>query len=828
MPFIQSSSKIKYVVIIGYALLFIVMILGIITVYKNLVNFSERKVKDEDLRELIIVGNTISKLYEIESAQNFFSIENAQEYFERYNATIPQINANLDTLKSFSKDSARIGKLDTINLLLIEKEKNLREITILLDSIRKAPTVVKQTINAFIPKNLNKDIADYLERQNIFVHEDTSSDTTIIKAERKRLFGRIKDAFVGKQDSTVIVENRPTVTREKFAFAIDTVVNMVRYSERLNLERQKRFQYALLDKHTLMSNTNTMLTARIDELLKEIETEELKKSIQLLKEKENTLSNSQKTVYGVSWAAFAIALIFGLMFLADINASNRYRKQLEISNKKIKDLLQLREMLMLSISHDIKAPASSIQGYIELMSDDLDTEKGKHYLRNMKNSTEHILTLANNLLDFRKLQDGLWLKKEINFNLYNLTNEIALSFKPIAEAKKLKFRIDNHLPNDLMVFSDPYMMRQIFSNIISNAIKYTPQGSVSVMYRVESTDNKQLRLQFSVKDTGCGIDKAYQEVIFQEFQQLHIESLGQKGEGNGLGLAIVKGLTEALEGHIAIQSEKGKGAEFIVSLPLKRKKPTEIEKKTAKTYHYDLQNLSALIIDDDPMQLTMLSEMLQRKAMRVTTESVPQNAIEILKEKKFDIIFIDIQMPVMNGLELVRKIASINQSTPKIALSAKSEISLQDIKNHGFNDFLNKPFTSSEIYDVVHRYIQNTAFDTVDEEQNRNEGVYKLIEFVKDDKESSLNILHSFEEETSKNLLALNDALACSDIETSSNIAHKILPLFKMINDDETAHILALVESKKPIADTDKKRLFTLIKKQMEATKKLILQIENR
>lgn len=828
MPFIQSSSKIKYVVIIGYALLFIVMILGIITVYKNLVNFSERKVKDEDLRELIIVGNTISKLYEIESAQNFFSIENAQEYFERYNATIPQINANLDTLKSFSKDSARIGKLDTINLLLIEKEKNLREITILLDSIRKAPTVVKQTINAFIPKNLNKDIADYLERQNIFVHEDTSSDTTIIKAERKRLFGRIKDAFVGKQDSTVIVENRPTVTREKFAFAIDTVVNMVRYSERLNLERQKRFQYALLDKHTLMSNTNTMLTARIDELLKEIETEELKKSIQLLKEKENTLSNSQKTVYGVSWAAFAIALIFGLMFLADINASNRYRKQLEISNKKIKDLLQLREMLMLSISHDIKAPASSIQGYIELMSDDLDTEKGKHYLRNMKNSTEHILTLANNLLDFRKLQDGLWLKKEINFNLYNLTNEIALSFKPIAEAKKLKFRIDNHLPNDLMVFSDPYMMRQIFSNIISNAIKYTPQGSVSVMYRVESTDNKQLRLQFSVKDTGCGIDKAYQEVIFQEFKQLHVESLGQKGEGNGLGLAIVKGLTEALEGHIAIQSEKGKGAEFIVSLPLKRKKPTEIEKKTAKTYHYDLQNLSALIIDDDPMQLTMLSEMLQRKAMRVTTESVPQNAIEILKEKKFDIIFIDIQMPVMNGLELVRKIASINQSTPKIALSAKSEISLQDIKNHGFNDFLNKPFTSSEIYDVVHRYIQNTAFDTVDEEQNRNEGVYKLIEFVKDDKESSLNILHSFEEETSKNLLALNDALACSDIETSSNIAHKILPLFKMINDDETAHILALVESKKPIADTDKKRLFTLIKKQMEATKKLILQIENR
>lgn len=828
MPFIQSSSKIKYVVIIGYALLFIVMILGIITVYKNLVNFSERKVKDEDLRELIIVGNTISKLYEIESAQNFFSIENAQEYFERYNATIPQINANLDTLKSFSKDSARIGKLDTINLLLIEKEKNLREITILLDSIRKVPTVVKQTINAFVPKNLNKDIADYLERQNIFVHEDTSSDTTIIKAERKRLFGRIKDAFVGKQDSTVIVENRPTVTREKFAFAIDTVVNMVRYSERLNLERQKRFQYALLDKHTQMSNTNTMLTARIDELLKEIETEELKKSIQLLKEKENTLSNSQKTVYGVSWAAFAIALIFGLMFLADINASNRYRKQLEISNKKIKDLLQLREMLMLSISHDIKAPASSIQGYIELMSDDLDTEKGKHYLRNMKNSTEHILTLANNLLDFRKLQDGLWLKKEINFNLYNLTNEIALSFKPIAEAKKLKFRIDNHLPNDLMVFSDPYMMRQIFSNIISNAIKYTPQGSVSVMYRVESTDNKQLRLQFSVKDTGCGIDKAYQEVIFQEFKQLHVESLGQKGEGNGLGLAIVKGLTEALEGHIAIQSEKGKGAEFIVSLPLKRKKPTEIEKKTAKTYHYDLQNLSALIIDDDPMQLTMLSEMLQRKAMRVTTESVPQNAIEILKEKKFDIIFIDIQMPVMNGLELVRKIASINQSTPKIALSAKSEISLQDIKNHGFNDFLNKPFTSSEIYDVVHRYIQNTAFDTVDEEQNRNEGVYKLIEFVKDDKESSLNILHSFEEETSKNLLALNDALACSDIETSSNIAHKILPLFKMINDDETAHILALVESKKPIADTDKKRLFTLIKKQMEATKKLILQIENR
>ncbi len=826
MQSFKSSSKVKYVVIIGYVLVFIVMILGLITVYKNLVDFSERKVKDEDLRELVLVGNTISRLYDLESNQNFLSAENAGRYFQKYNSIVPEIDANIDTLKSLSKDSIRINKLDTITFLLNKKEENLQEIVVLLDSIRKAPRITHQTVSTYVPKTLNKQIVDYLERQNMYIDdEEAGSDTTVIKGERRRLISRLRDAIAGRQDSTVIIENRPAVTREQFAFAIDTVVNMIRYSERLNLERQKQFQYALLERQTAMSNTNSLLTARIDELLKGIEAEEMRKSIQLIKDKEETLARSQRTVYRVSWAAVMIALISGLLFLGDVNRSIRYRKQLEISNKKISDLLDLREMLMLSISHDIKAPASSIQGYLELMSGDVNNKKKSYYLQNMKNSTDHILSLVTNLLDFRKLRDGLWSKKEINFNLHDVADDIASSFEPMAEAKKLNYKITNSLPKNLTVFSDPYMIRQIIGNLISNAIKYTPEGWVDVNFNINNSGNQHSSFEFSVKDTGYGIGEEYKDVIFQEFKQLNIDFPNQKGEGNGLGLAIVRGLTEELGGKIHLESEIGKGSEFIVWLPLKNKHHIAAQQNN-DVQHNNLQGVSVLAIDDDPMQLIMFSEMLRLKGAVVTTDSNPKNALEVLNNKKFDIIFIDIQMPQMNGLELVSQMPALNKPTPKIALSAKSEISLSDIRNHGFNDFLSKPFTSTDISKVSGKYLKNEETFVEDEKAKKSPGVFNLIDFVKEDKESSLSILHSFVQETDKNLIFLQQSIENGSMGDSSGIAHKMLPLFKMIGDKKIITILTKLETKQPITETEKKEILPLIQHHKENAGDLILTIE--
>lgn len=819
----RFSSKVVHVVIVGYVLLFLVMVLGIVLVYNNLVSFSERKTKDEDLKELVIVSNTISKLFELECAQYLITSESSNMYFDLHESMKPEILANIDTLKQLSADSSRNSKLDTIVILLEKKEKNLKDITALLDSIRRAPNIIKSTSSSIIPHKVNKDIDELLERNNVNFFVEEAADTTVIKSEKKGLFGRIVDAFAGKQDSTVIVDNRPVVTQETFSLVLDTMVNIIRYSEKLDLDKQKSLQSQLFVRQVAMNNTNTMLSSRINELLKGIELEELNKSIQLIREKEAVLSDSQKIVMGVSVAAVAIALIFGLFFIVGINKDAKRRRDLELSNKKIKELLELREKLMLAISHDIKAPASSIQGYIELLSSNQDEEKNKKYLQNIKKSSDHILDLVTDMLDARKLSEGIWIKREIKFNLYELSNDVVSLFIPIAQAKKLELKIINNIPENLHVFSDPYMIKKIFNNIISNAIKYTSRGFVEVSYGIENNG-----VEFVVKDSGCGIAEENQSVIFQEFKQVSHNYSGAKIEGIGLGLAIVKGLVEELNGTIQLFSELDKGSQFTIWLPLKHRDTVIEEDDSEITRDFNLEGISVFAVDDDPVQLTMLSELLKLKKIDVTTESVPENAIGTLSQTKFDIILIDIQMPIMNGLDLVKLIPGLNKSTPKIALSANSEISLHEIRSHGFDDFLSKPFDSVTIMSFIAKYVNNNDLQINRKGSKPHGEVSNLIDFVKEDKDSSLEILSSFEKETSESLSLLQKAFEEKDINRLAQIAHKQMPLFKIINDDELVGLLSHLELKQSISKDDEKAVLRIIENYIKDAKTLINEVKSR
>ncbi len=476
-----SRSSIKYEVIIGYVLVVAIMIVGLLAVYQNLVRFSETRVRNEDMSELIIVGNVINQLYEIESTQNLYTPESAADYFARYHSIRPEINAKINSLKQLSKDTLRVIKLDSIEVLLDEKEENLRAIAVLLDSINKTPGIIRETVSTFVPRNLNDQIKQYMERKNVVRKPVEENDTTVVKGEQKGLFRRIGDAIRGKQDSTLIIQNRPSaddIARDNIRLAIDTVVNMVRYSERLNLDSQRKFQAALLLRQSSMTNTNHLLTARIDDLLKSIEQEEINKSIRLIEEKEAILNRSSKTVLG-------------------INRSQKYRRRLEESNVRINQLLRSREKLMLSISHDIKAPMSSILGYVELMESGADENTRKIYLKNMKKSSNHVLQLVTNLLDYQKIESGTWLRKEMNFNLHELVENTVNSFKPLAEKKQLEYNVTNKVSGDLLVFGDPFMIREIYSNLISNAIKYTLQGTVEVFVEPVNDTGKTI-LKFSV------------------------------------------------------------------------------------------------------------------------------------------------------------------------------------------------------------------------------------------------------------------------------------------------------------------------------------------
>lgn len=763
----KDASKVKITVIIGYILVVIVLIGGLFALYRNLVDYSDKKVKSDDLTEIIIVGNTITLLYEVESEQNLLTSSSALQYLIKYDSIIPIIEKNLQELRILSADSLRNVKLDSISLLVNIKRDNLKEVISLLDSIRVGPQIVTETHSVFESKLDNK------------------SDTTIISKERKNFFERLRDVFVSSPDSTVIIEN----------IVVDTVVNKVRYSERLDMSRQLELQSVLFDKQLVLSNTNRMLTVRIDELLKNIEQEEITKSIKNLEEKEYAIFRSQRIMLVVFAITIIIILIFAFLFLIDINKSQRYRRELEKSNQQISELLTSRQKLMLTISHDIKAPMSSISGFIELLKDGFSTgiskEKSIEYLHNMSSSANHIMQLVTTLLDFSKLQEGKWEFKNRQFNLQTLVDDVTTSFRPIAEKKGLKYYVESNLTINKLCLGDPYVLRQIVSNLISNAIKYTYQGEIVITIK----EFKEI-FYFSISDTGIGIDTKDQESIFDEFKQVSHENV--YGDGSGLGLAITKRLINELEGKIYLTSQKGVGSEFTIKIPLKTiNSLAVVPKNNNKKVLQNLKEILVFILEDDPIQLKMVTEMILKKGAKCIGVSDTENVVPILMNNKFDILFIDINLHETTGIELIKYIyerdSDLVKDIPIIALSAASDITKAELKSHGFTDFLPKPFTSNDLFNIMEMHINQLKY--IDEnKKDSTSGLMSLIDYVKDDSELSCEILQTFISETTSSNKLLEVAFKQNDYTSVQKITHKMLPIIRLIGQNEVITIVEQLE----------------------------------
>ncbi len=743
-------KKMKFTVIAGYLLVVVVMTLGLYCLYRNLVNYSSQKIRNEDLSSLLIVGNTLSKLYEVESDQNLFTAENARQYFLRYDSLVPEIHHNLILLKQTTHHPSHVNKVDTIVRLINDKKENLQAVALLLDSLNRMPEV--------------------------------------------------------------------TGNEHTFRVIVDTLINKVRYSEQLDMARQKELQRVFSQQLDTMYTTNRMLTARIDDLLKDIEQDEMSNSLRLVTEKGQILRGSQRTMFVISVLAILIALSFSILFLVDIHKSQRYRRQLERSLKRISRLLASREKLMLAISHDIKAPISSIMGYIDLMDKSVSKPENKFWLSNMKHSAEHVLELVSMLLDHHQLEAGKWKPNEINFSLPALAAMTTDSFKPLAQQKGLAYHVENNIPAEMICFGDPYMMRQIMSNLLSNAIKYTAEGAVTIVTAVNEKEGRKWFF-FSVSDTGEGIEVSNYQYIFQEFSRLHVLDCetGQI-EGCGLGLAITKGFVNVLQGSITLTSEKDKGSEFVVEIPLKA--ATQQVEETKSDWS-DLEGVNVLVVDDDPIQLTMMAGMLQKKKMQCMVEANPEKVLSHLSKNRFDIVFMDIRMPHINGISLVEKVRLRHDiaELPIIALSARSEISAAELHTAGFTGYLSKPFSSDTLYGVIHHYVkeqqQEISYQPLPMSLH-TKGAAALIDFVKEDKQVSREILQSFVKETTANIEQLKEMFATKEEASLSDVAHKMLPLFRMMGDDVLVDLLCLLEEGYRLRG---KQETTLLDKLMESVK---------
>lgn len=796
----------KLKLITGYILILLLGAIAIIFIYKQSIALTQ-KGNDEIVmqQKLFIISNTLTKLYEAENTGIAFSQTGTQKNFDTYMKLIEAIKDNMDTLKNLSISSEQNLRIDTINTLLGKRIKNLKDLYYV-----KKYYIPEDFYNKTIEKiGTLKDSTDVIPdlREKII----TVIDSNYIIRERKGLFRTKRDSIL-KVDTTLhrIVDTLSMVTMNNNT---DTLMNMIRDSWSQYQQQKEEINAEVSRREGIVIQSGQHITERLKRVLKDLEQEELENTMIRLEQQQITTHHLTRTISWIAIIACVLVVFFVVLIINDITQSQRYRRELEAAKTYTERLLHNREKLMLTVTHDIKSPLSSIIGYIELLNNTQLEERQHYFLKNMKGTAEHILHLANNMLDFSKLESN---KMEINTVPYNprrLLQETADSFLPLAAQKNLELKSDISNGLNGLYLGDSMKVRQIVVNILSNAIKYTREGKVSLSAFISSTKDDQFIIV--IKDSGPGMTEEEQELIFKEFTRLTPQH-NNGTEGTGLGLTITLQLVHLLDGELTLESKKGEGSTFTVKFPLIKATAQESQPTSPPIMH---EGMKAFIVDDDILQLTVTTELLRKAGIQCDTCTHPQETLSRLEKGNYNIVLSDIQMPEMDGFELVQQIReSQNQqikNIPVIALSARDDMHEKEYQKAGFSAYLNKPYTPEQLYskvnDLLGCAIKTNLPTTQTSNKNAPYSLDMIMVFADNDKDAANQIIGSFISDCKTNFQLLAKHLESHDTEQIAKLAHKMLPMFKQLAINDVIPSLLFLE-KMPL-DTEENKIRENIEK---------------
>ncbi len=376
----------------------------------------------------------------------------------------------------------------------------------------------------------------------------------------------------------------------------------------------------------------------------------------------------------------------------------------KLAKEKAEESDRLKSVFLANMSHEIRTPMNGILGFVDLLKEDnLTKEQNISYLNIIEKSGNHLLQLINNIIDISKIESGMLVVKNSECDINALLFEI-YSFFQSGNGKK-GVTIELNIPNinkSNYILTDETFLRQILTNLVGNGVKFTHKGSIKISYTISESKEK---IVFSIKDTGVGISKEKQQMIFERFRQAD-DSVTRKYGGSGLGLAITKALVELLDGEISLISEKGIGSEFIISIPY-----TKIEKNSVKTnekrFEFDFKkDRKILVVEDDDVSFFYLETLLKKSEIQITRAKDGAEAVEKSNSEKFDLILMDIQLPIMSGYEATSKIREFDKNIPIIAQTANALAGDQEkALKYGCTDYISKPIQRKKLIETLNKYL---------------------------------------------------------------------------------------------------------------------------
>lgn len=398
----------------------------------------------------------------------------------------------------------------------------------------------------------------------------------------------------------------------------------------------------------------------------------------------------------------------------DITQQKQVQEELEKAKKVAEDAQKAEQTFLANMSHEIRTPLNAIIGIAHLLFDTNPTTEQKEYFEVIKNSANFLHTLLSDILDMAKIEAGKIEPKQEEFDLIGLLRTIHRTFQLKTQPKDLHVSLLIDESMNRLFIGDETLINQILLNIVGNAEKFTEKGRISIAAEMLEKTTDKCIVEFRVSDTGIGMSEEKQHVIFEKFKQIHDKN-APKAKGTGLGLSIVKELLELQGGSIAVRSKPAKGTTFMIRIPLGISKRERIIKETVSpaVEHINYNQAAILIVEDNAMNRMYASKLLEKWNIKQVHANDGQEAVEIATKQRFDLILMDIQMPIMDGYEAaiqIRNSVNPNQNTPIIALTASVMVAERNkALNVGMNGVLTKPFMPVQLEEILSKFLPSLS-----------------------------------------------------------------------------------------------------------------------
>lgn len=814
----MNYRTLRLKIITGYAILAIVLVFAAQMVYDSTRSLTDLNNASERLMERRnIVDSLVYSMLDAANAERSVMMGDTRQW-QRFSSSLSESQRKAMQLKQLVSDSVKAMRMDTLaNLLAAKRDNAMMVLNILADASGDA-------VYARKVHDLQSGRDSVVIHPNEITNANNRETVYNIVSTRRGFFRRLSDVF-RRQRSDTIATTMQSGRTDSTAMAqginiADSVAEALADIHHEIKRADTRRQDAIDNRTRSLRLVSIQLAWRTGQMLEDIQSDEHNAMQRAINADMAARRATMMKIAMLALLAIGAAIVLIVYTLRDIRRQRRDHERIVEAKNETELLMQQRQRLLLTITHDIKAPVASISGFIALLREWVNQPKPVAYLDSIRSSAEHLLQLVGALLDYHQLESGKATTHAVSFNPAQLVSDCATQARPVANKKNLEVVCSLRPGADRMCQADAFRIRQIMNNLIGNAVKYTDRGTITVSAALNGS-----QLTMSVADTGSGMTESEQQRIFNAFTRLPD---AQGKEGVGLGLSITREAVNMLGGTIRVVSQKGKGSKFTVTLPVtvdtnQSAQPTTIADNPAPDMacvKSSSHPIKVVIVDDDRLQLQLLGEMMARMeniCLDIHVTSSADEAIEMIGRLRPQLVFTDIEMPQMSGREMLRRIDRNGIKT--VAITAHDQSIYTELRAEGFDACLFKPFNVQTLAATLCQLTgvaPSVSIPIASASDARQDTALfaPLLVFAEGDAEAEQQIIADTRQSIADYLSMLNDP---NDTASIAKAAHKAMPLLKMLMPDNVEWLADLTPER--IGQTDeakRKKLYEKFKGVLE------------